>query len=161
MLVPFEQISSDARVWVYMSDREWSTEEAEIIKRTVQDFISGWTAHQQPLEASFVLRYNYFLILAVDENKAGASGCSIDKSVALIQSLEQKLGLSLMNRMMFGYKKDGHVQVATRDEFETLTDNGIITDQTIVYDNLVDTVNALNHRWEIPFERSWHKVLVG
>lgn len=161
MYVPFEQLSPDARVWVYMSDREWSSAEVEAVREAAQTFVNGWVAHQQPLQASFVIRYNHFLIMAVDETAVQASGCSIDKCVAFVKGLEERLGVNMMNRMLFGYKKEDRVVVATKDEFERLTDNAMITDQTIVYDNLVDSIHALNHRWEIPFERSWHKVLVG
>jgi hypothetical protein len=66
-----------------------------------------------------------------------------------------------MNRLLFAYKKADEVVVAEKDEFERLVDEGIISDDTVVFDNLVDTVHALNHRWEVPFSRSWHKVLVG
>jgi hypothetical protein len=161
MYVPFEQLSADARVWIYMSDREWSAVEVEVIREATRSFVQDWTAHQQPLQASFVVRYNHFLIIAVDENSVAASGCSIDKCVAFVKSLEQQLGVNLMNRMLFGYKKEDQVVVATKEEFERLIENDMISDQTLVYDNLVDSVHALNHRWEIPFERSWHKVLVG
>ena len=86
---------------------------------------------------------------------------SIDKSVSFIKQLEVMLGCRLMDRLLFAYKKDGQVVVANKDEFERLAESGVIEDDTIVFDNLVDTIHALNHRWEVPFERSWHKVLVG
>ncbi len=161
MFVPLEEMSSTSRVWVYMSDREWEKGEVEQIRFLVKPFLEEWTAHQQALKASYAIVYNRFLILAVDEEFTSATGCSIDKSVAFIRSIEQRINCVMMDRMLFAYKKEGRVVVATKSEFERITEAGLISDDTIVFDNLVDSINALNHRWEIPFERSWHKVLVG
>lgn len=161
MFVPLEDMPSSSRVWVFMCDREWQEGEIELIRFAIRPFLDEWTAHEKALKASYAIVYNRFLVLAVDEQFTSASGCSIDKSVKFIKSLEQSLNCTLMNRMLFAYKNEGQVLVANKEEFERLSENGVITDDTIVFDNLVDSVHALNHRWEIPFERSWHKVLVG
>ena len=161
MFVPLEEMPASSRVWVFMSDREWSESEIELIRFAIRPFLDDWTAHQKALKSSYAIFYNRFLVLAVDEEFTSASGCSIDKSVNFIKSLEQQLSCNLMNRMLFAYMKDDRALVVNKEEFERLTENGFITDDTIVFDNLVDSIHALNHRWEIPFERSWHKVLVG
>jgi len=46
----------------------------------------SWTAHNNQLKAKGEIRYNRFLILIVDESQAGASGCSIDKSVPFYET---------------------------------------------------------------------------
>jgi hypothetical protein len=161
MFVPLDEMPASSRVWVFMCDREWLESEIELIRFAVRPFLDDWTAHQKALRSSYAIVYNRFLVLAVDEQFSSASGCSIDKSVNFIKSLELQLNCHLMNRMLFAYKKDDQVLVANKEEFERLSENGVITDDTIVFDNLVDSIHALNHRWEIPFERSWHKVLVG
>lgn len=161
MYVPLEEMPPQARVWVYMCDRTWEDGEVEQISFAIRPFLDEWTAHQRTLKSSYAIFYNRFLIIAVDEEVNAASGCSIDKSVSFIKSIEQRLNCNMMNRMLFAYKKGDQVIVAEKDDFERLVDAGLITDETLVFDNLVDTVHALNHRWEVPFVRSWHKVLVG
>lgn len=161
MYVDFDQLAPTARTWVYLSDRTWNADEVRFIESAVRTFLENWTAHQQALSASFKLFHDRFLVIAVDQQVTGASGCSIDKSVAFIQELENKLQCRMMDRLLFAYKQEGNIRVVRKDEFEQLAETGQISDSTIVFDNLVDTVQALNHRWEIPFERSWHKVLVG
>lgn len=161
MYVNFEQLPPTARTWVYLSDRSWNAEEVRMIDASARTFLENWTAHQQALSASFRIFHDQFLVIAVDQQTASASGCSIDKSVAFIQDLEKALQCRMMDRLLFAYKQDGAIRVAPKDEFERLAEAGLISDSTIVFDNLVDTIQALHHRWEIPFERSWHKVLVG
>lgn len=161
MYVDFEQLPSSARIWVYLSDRPWNTDEIRTIESSARVFVDQWTAHQQTLRASFRLFHRQFLVIAVDQESASASGCSIDKSVAFVQELERTLQCRMMDRLLFAFKEDEAIRAVPKDEFERLAEAGQISDSTIVFDNLVDTVQALNHRWEIPFERSWHKVLVG
>ena len=161
MFVPFDQLRSDSRTWVYLSDRVWNSEEVMEIESAARSFLNEWTAHQQALSASCKTLYQRFLVLAVDQQTVSASGCSIDKSVAFVRGLEERFNCRMMDRMLFAYKQDGAVRAVSKQQFEELVESGGINDQTVVFDNLVDTVQALNHRWEIPFERSWHKVLVG
>jgi hypothetical protein len=47
-------------------------------------------AYGTSLESSYQLKYNRFIILAVNQDVQAATGCSIDSSVEFIQSLEQK-----------------------------------------------------------------------
>lgn len=161
MFVPFNEMPGNSRVWVYMSNRVFSREEQSDISEKLVTFLNEWTAHQQALRASFDIRYDRFIILSVDEAATAASGCSIDKSVGFIRNLESAADCRLMDRLLFGFKETELVKVANKEEFEALAEAGAVKDSTIVFDNLVDTIDALNHRWEIPFERSWHKVLVG
>ncbi|MFM9050806.1 MAG: ABC transporter ATPase, partial [Bacteroidota bacterium] len=148
MYVPLEDMSPESRVWVYMCDRTLEEGEVEQISFAIRPFLDEWTAHQRTLKSSYAIIYNRFLIIAVDEAMNVASGCSIDKSVSFIKSVEQRLNCNFMNRMLFAYKKGETVVVAEKEEFERLADAGLISDDTLVFDNLVDSVHALNHRWE-------------
>jgi hypothetical protein len=38
---------------------------------------------------------------------------------------------------------------------------GLITDETVVFNNLVDTKEAFEKNWEISLGESWHKQLVA
>jgi hypothetical protein len=43
-----------------------------------------WAAHGTSLVSSYQLKYNRFIILAVDQDVQSATGCSIDASVEFI-----------------------------------------------------------------------------
>ena len=76
------------------------------------------------------------------------------------QSIEKDFNISLFDRMQFAYKKEGRVEVASRKEFEKLLSQGVLNDDTIVFNNLVETNEELKSRWEIPLKDSWHRQLV-
>lgn len=151
---------SDARIWVYQSDRRFTESEVAEIKNLTKTFIEAWTAHDKQLRASFEIRHNCFIILAVDEKEAGASGCSIDKSLNHIKKLEALFSLSLLNRLNVAYRSGGRIELCSMDNFRTLLSKGSVKPETPVFNNLVSTVAELNTAWELPLEKSWHASLI-
>ena len=47
------------------------------------------------------------------------------------------------------------------NEFEKLFSQGILHDNSIVFNNLIITKKELESNWEIPLKDSWHKNLVS
>ncbi|OAQ40574.1 ABC transporter ATPase [Pedobacter psychrophilus] len=145
-----------ARVWIYQSDRVFNTEEIVSLNQILKDFTITWTAHNQQLKADFEIKYNRFIILIVDEQQAGASGCSIDKSVHLMQEIEKQFNVNLFDRFHIAWKENDDVKSGSRDEFEHQIKIGNINQETIVFNNLVSNYDQLYTTWEIPFKNSWH-----
>jgi hypothetical protein len=155
------RFSEQSRVWIYQSDRELYEDEVKQLHEILNKFAAEWTAHNHQLKAKAEIRYNRFLILIVDESQAGASGCSIDKSVNFIKRLEQEFGITLLDRFNLAYREGEKVLSAPRDEFEDLLRTGKINSNTIVYNNLVQNLEQLETKWEVPFKESWHNQLFG
>jgi len=155
------QFSENSRVWVYQSNKELNDNEVAEAKVLLDNFATGWTAHNNQLKAKAEIRYNRFIILIVDESQAGASGCSIDKSVHFMQALEAKFGINLFDRFNLAYREGEKVLSAPRSDFENLLKQGSINSQSIVFNNLVQNLAELNTKWEVPFKDSWHNQLFG
>lgn len=155
------QFSENSRVWVYQANRKLSGKEVNDIQRQLSDFTTIWTAHNQQLKARGEVRYDRFIILIVDETQAGASGCSIDKSVRFIQNLEQQYGINLLDRFNLAYREGAEVLSAPRHDFENLLKQGAINSQTVVFNNMVQSLAELDSKWEVPFKDSWHMQLFG
>ena len=103
-----------------------------------------------------MVKYNRFLVLIVDENQAGASGCSIDKSVRFMTEIGQQYNINLLDRFNLAYRDGGEVLSAPRSIFEELIKQGRIGNDTIVFNNMVQNVAELQNKWEVPFKDSWH-----
>ena len=155
------RFSEQSRVWIYQSDRKLYEDEVKQLHEILNKFAAEWTAHNHQLKAKAEIRYNRFLILIVDESQAGASGCSIDKSVNFIKRLEQEFGINLLDRFNLAFREGEKVLSAPRDEFEDLLRSGKINSNTIVYNNLVQNLEQLETKWEVPFKDSWHNQLFG
>lgn len=152
-----QNFSAQSRTWIYQSNRSFTASELEQLQTILTDFTIRWTAHNQQLHAGYELRYDQFIVLIVDENNTGASGCSIDKSVRVIQTIEQEFGVELFNRFSMAYRNNsGEINTVSREEFEKLLAEEKINGETIVFNNLVQTYGELISQWEIPLAQSWH-----
>jgi hypothetical protein len=156
-LVPLGSLPDDARVWVFAAERALAPAEVDAVLGTVDAFLGVWAAHGHPLRSARELRKSRFLIVAVDEAAAGASGCSIDALVREIRSLEAKLGVSLVDHGPVVFRDGGSIRRVPRDEFAELARNGRVTPDTLVFDNTISRLAALRGGgWELPASASWH-----
>lgn len=156
----FEHFPSDTRVWVYQSNKQFSSEIVPRLKQVVDQFAQNWVSHNRQLRAHGDVLHDRFIILAVDETQADASGCSIDKSVHFLKQLESELGVDLFDRMTFAWKEGDEVKTADQAAFSSLYQAGEITPNTLVFDNLVKTKGELEEKWLKPLNQSWHKRFV-
>ncbi|WP_025144606.1 hypothetical protein [Pedobacter jeongneungensis] len=151
--------SPHSRVWIYQSDRKFTSNEENEILNKLAGFTNQWKAHGNELLAKAEIRYGFFIILTVDESQAGVTGCSIDSSVRLIKEIEQEYHVDLFNRFNMAYKVNGEVVVNSKEDFETLVNIKQITPETIVFNNMVQNLAELETKWEVPFQNSWHSTV--
>lgn len=153
----FKDMPSYSRVWIYQSNREFTSSEVELIKNKSKEFVEQWTSHDQLMKACIETFHNRFIVVYVDEKTAPASGCGIDKSVKFIQQLEQDFGISLMDRNIATYRINGKISSCILQELK----NSLPEDEgwggASVFNNLVQTKEELEKNWEVPLEKSWHK----
>ncbi|MFL5763476.1 MAG: ABC transporter ATPase [Bacteroidia bacterium] len=154
-MTTLSNMPQEARLWVYQSSKPLSDAEVQSIQEAGNQFISGWAAHGAGLKASFDILHNLFIVIAVDEAQALASGCSIDKSVHFIKSIEQQMHLDLFDRMQVAYRKGAEIKVCRYSEFEKLAAAGEVDASTIVFNNMVTSKKAFDKEWEVPLKQSW------
>ena len=151
--------SENSRVWVYQANRNLAPEELNAIQEHLDAFTASWEAHGKVLKAAATIQYNRFIIFMVDEAQASVTGCSIDKSVAVLKTIEQEFNLSLFDRMQLAYRDEHGIQVCSKAAFENLIATGLVTENTVVFNNLAQTYGALKTAWEVPAKHSWHSQL--
>ena len=78
-----------------------------------------------------------------------------------MKQIEQHYGINLFDRFNMAYRDGEQVLAAPRHEFEELLRSGKINAQTIVFNNLVQDLQQLETRWEVPYNESWHPQLFG
>lgn len=149
-------ISEHSRVWIYQADRVLTAQEMLTIQQKLDAFTAQWLAHGHQLLALGEIRYDQFIILSVDEQQAGATGCSIDKSVKLMLELEIEFKINLFDRFIIAYRDGEEIKTCNRSEFESLMRTGEVNPDTLVFNNLISTRRALETNWEVPMKNSWH-----
>lgn len=157
MFVKFQNLPNHSRIWIYQSNRKFNTQEVEFISEKAIKFIDQWTKHGSNLKGSYTLKYNQFLILAVDEGFNNVSGCSIDSSVRFVKELEKLLEVDMMNKMNISFKDGEHINSVKMTVFKEFVLAHKITSETIVFNNMITNKQELETHWEVPLLDSWHK----
>jgi len=157
MYTEYNNLPNDSRVWIYQAERELTTKELALVKEKTIDFINQWTRHGSDLKGSFTIKYNQFLIVGVDESFNNVSGCSIDASVQFVQKLQEYLGVDFMDKMKVTFKDGNSINIVQLSDFQKYVKQEKITQNTIVFNNLVNTKSDLLTNWEVPAKQSWHK----
>ena len=80
-------LPDEARMWMHTANRLLTDEECRAVERHLASFVSSWAAHGTPLKAEFGILLNQVAVVAVDETRQVATGCSIDASVAALRAV--------------------------------------------------------------------------
>lgn len=143
------------RIWIYTLSRELPDEQLAALTQRCQDFVSGWTAHEVSLDASFELYRKRLLIFKVNEATYNASGCSIDKQLRLVKELELQFEVELLNRLLVAYETEQNIQVVKSSEIAGLLNKGTITANTLVFDNTISLASDLESNWKKPLKDTY------
>ena len=157
MRAKFEELPGHSRLWVYQANRPLSKDEVSSMTEITTNFVDQWQAHGKSLRASFEVRFDQFLVLAVDESYHGATGCSIDSSVQLIRTLEQELNVSFLDRSKVALWQEDKVSLEPLAELKDLASQGTLTKSTVVFNNAVASMDQYRESWMIPAGDSWLK----
>jgi hypothetical protein len=155
--VKFEQLPSDARVWIFSAERVLTQNERARLLQKVDGFLDQWGAHDMPLMAGRDIRYDRFLFVAVDQRQAGPSGCSVDALVRQMKVLQHEIGVELVNHAPVLFRRGDQIARVARDEFAALATKGEVGPETIVFDNTLTSLGDVRDgRWETSVAESWH-----
>ncbi len=155
MYISFDQMPEYARVWVYQADQKFTETGENLIRERLVRFCEGWTIHGNLMPASFEIIENQLLVLAVDESRLGASGCSIDSSVKALRELESLLQINLTDQGKISLKKpSGELRVIPALGVKFRVNSGEIDAETAVINPLIQTKADLKNLWQ-PVRNSW------
>ncbi len=153
-----------ARLWVYQAERTLTKEEKTAFEEATTLFINQWTAHQATLNASFCIKYERFLVVAVDESATQASGCSIDKLTHFLQHLQNEFKIQLLDRLQLAFLENNQndnqeekiITFALKDVKNAL-ESGEINEKTLFFNNSVNILADFQTNWLLPLENTWLK----
>ncbi len=157
-------LAAHARVWIYQAARPLTEAELQWAAPRLAAFVAGWASHGQALAlaATAEFRHRQFLVIGLDEQAAGASGCSIDASVRFVQELGQALGVELLDKSRMAFlidddARDGSVapSLLTRAELRAAIAAGQVRADTPYFNNTVGTQAELAAHWPAPAGETW------
>jgi len=149
MLTDFNNLPEDARIWIYASETSLNSNQQKEIINILSDHLEGWNAHKVPLTAGVTILENHFIVVALDENKNGASGCSIDTLQQKVQEIEKEFSISLMNRLNIFCEIEGEIESIPSFKLKKIA-NG----NTFFYDLTIQNKSEL-HSYLKPIKDGW------
>ena len=151
MLADFHTLPDSSRIWLYASEKALTTDQQNHILTYIAEHLKGWNAHKVPLTAGVTILENHFIVIALDENKNGASGCSIDTLQKTIQELEKDLSIALMNRLNVFCKIGEIIKVIPSFKL-----GFIANEDTLFYDLTIQRKEELSNYLK-PIKEGWAK----
>ncbi|MBT0809867.1 hypothetical protein KIH41_01075 [Litoribacter ruber] len=155
MYLPFDEMPADTRIWIYLADRKFNPEEQNYIKEVLTDFCQNWNTHGSKMPTSYEIKFDQFIILAVDQSQLGASGCSIDSSVRKLKEIEAKLGVDLLNQGKVSFLQDKQVSVTSVPKVKQEIADGNLEKDTLIFNPIMDKKQDLQEKWLLPAKESW------
>jgi hypothetical protein len=157
MYIPFEEMPAHARVWIYQADRKFDSEEKAWIEENLKSFCEQWNTHGSKMPTSFDLKYDQFIIFAVDGSQLGASGCSIDSSVKKLREIEAKLNVNLLDKGKIPFMDESEVFTTSLPGVKSQIQEGRLGEDTLIFNPMVAKKQDFDEKWLIPAKESWLK----
>src|ERR1700760_4226531 len=153
-MVP-QEMDASSRVWIYQSSRLFTISEALQIEEILNEFVGSWHSHGVAVKGYANLFYGQFIVLMADETASGVSGCSTDSSVRLIKEIEQEFNTPLFDRLSLAFFVRDKVQMVPLSQVPYALQNGLLTPDTLYFNNTVLTKKELETKWLMPLKDSW------
>jgi hypothetical protein len=155
-LMILAQLPDHARIWIYQANRQLSPSERQLVNERMEEFVKTWAAHGASLFGGAEVYKDRWLIVAVDESRIGASGCSIDTSVRQIKALGAELGIDFFDRTRVVWIDNGEEREDPMHDFWARRKAGLVTDDTLLFNSLAANLGELRKAPMIRFQDSWH-----
>ena len=143
----FQDFNASSRVWVYASNRALNSNESAFVQDEINEFVKQWATHGKELVAKGAVLFDRFIILAVDEQKVGASGCSIDSSVHFVKALGKELEVNFFDRLNLYIIKDQEIKQIHISEMTNFAEWNL-------FDPMIAYLEQLLNSWIVPVNES-------
>lgn len=147
--------ADESRVWIFQSSRAFAEQEQREIDEQLYQFYAQWQTHGEPVKGWAKLLFGQFIIVMADETGSNVSGCSTDGMIRIMKSLERQYSVHLFDRMMLTFLVKDKAQMLPLSQVQYALDNGMITPDTLLFNNVAGTKKELEEVWLIPLRESW------
>ena len=107
-------------------------------------------------------------IYKYSENKAKGpkvqlmgSGVILREVIEAANILEKDFNVDLMNKMNTAFKVGENINIISLANFQNFVKVGKISEETIVFNNMIQSKVDFDSNWEVSASQSWHKRFFG
>ncbi len=147
-----KDFSPDSTVWIYQASRPFTASEKPEIENLLQEFLSQWKSHGTPVKGAAYFFFDQFIVLMAD---MGVSGCSTDSSIRLIKNIEENFDINMFDRTTLAFVVNDELHLIPLTQIQLAYDTGLINQDTIYFNNLVQVKGEFENKWLQPIKDSW------
>lgn len=150
-----EDFAENSKVWIYQSSRLFLISEALEMEDAFEGFVNSWKSHGATVKGYANLFFGRFIIIMADEAATGVSGCSTDSSVRMIKEIEKDFNVNMFDRQSLAFIVKDKIEVIPLAQLSYAIENNFITENTLYFNNTVQTRAELENQWIVPAVESW------
>ncbi len=151
-----------SKVWVYQGNKELSYDQIDFLRPKIYEYVDQWASHGKSIEAYGNVFHKRFIVFVADESELQVSGCSIDGSVHFVKWAAKELDIDFFDRMNYAIMSpEEEISTIHHIDFKQSFDDGLINENSLVFDNLVNTKTRFLTEWIKPLKDSWHYKFVN
>ena len=155
-MMTFEQLSNDAKVWIYVSKTKINADQKMIIEELSKPFLENWNSHGEQVKGLINVIEDCFLLISAEVTNESMCGRAVDANVRFVKDLENKTGLILLDRMTVAYRnKDEQVNVSSFTNVKSQIKEQNSLEFKSIFNPLVSTKREFINSFEEPYETSW------
>ena len=155
MITDFNSIPETSKIWIFPASRKFYAQELLEITTKIDQFLKAWENENQPISASYVIKYDRFIIITADDTQQSLSLEAQDSLATFIQSIENSYEIILMDRINVCYKQGEFVQYKTLPEFKKMIKDKGVSQNTMVFNSMINLKEELEFGFEINIMDSW------
>ncbi|MDA8595492.1 ABC transporter ATPase [Flavobacteriaceae bacterium] len=155
MFETIDSFSGNDSVQIFPSSRKLYPQEVDPLKEKIEGF-KIQISKEFDGKVETLLIYERFVIFVFHFEDKAQMNVTYNSLNAFISNIEQELNITLMDRMNVCFKQGQYVQYKDLKAFKKLIKSKSVNAQTIVFDNLVTTVDDLKSYWELPISETWY-----
>jgi hypothetical protein len=144
-----------SKVWIYQSNRLFSMSEIFEIETILEDFTDIWKSHGANVKGFATILYGQFIVIMADESHTTVGGCSTDSSVHIIKEIEKRFQLQMFNRELLAFWVKNKVETIPLAQVGYAIENGLLTNDSLYFNNLVNNKAEMEAQWLQPIAESW------
>jgi hypothetical protein len=144
-----------SKVWIYQSNRLFSMSEIFEIETILEDFTDIWKSHGANVKGFATILYGQFIVIMADESHTTVGGCSTDSSVHIIKEIEKRFQLQMFNRELLAFWVKNKVETIPMAQVGYAIENGLLTNDSLYFNNLVNNKAEMEANWLQPLAESW------
>jgi hypothetical protein len=127
----FNDLSSNSKVWIYISNQPIIGSVLSEIKIKFNNFLIQWKSHGENVNGQFQVIDKYIFTIAADVVSQNLCGRAVDAQVRFVKELSEEFQFGFLNRNNMAYlSKDGLKGFDFR-QLEELVNNNSISEDTM------------------------------